>query len=137
MDEEIVINEENEIVEEQPIDPQQVMIDQLKQSLYMDNVIATVKTLTLAFGEVSGLIDKTDLQTMVTRSKSTGKYYIHLSDMIFPVEEARLILTIPEEGRQRINPLEKNKGVVEVSKFALENFTRIDGKAMPNEKVVL
>lgn len=131
MEEEIITTPE--VVE--PVTPTQEEL--LQKSLYMDNVVATIKLLNLAFGEISSTVDKEDQQVMMTRSRSTGQYFMWISDMCFPLDEARLLLSIPENRRKQIESIDKNIGVIEINKFALENFTRINGKAMPNERITL
>ena len=146
MEEEILITNENETTTEEnvvetPVEqtvPTQEQIDQMiQQSLYIDNVVATIKLLTLAFGEISKTVNKDEQQVMMTRSRTTGQYFMWISDMCFPLDEARLLLSIPEARRKLLDSVSKNLGIIEINKFALEPFTRIDGKAMPNDRVTL
>jgi hypothetical protein len=73
----------------------------------------------------------------MTRSRTTGQYYMWISGMCFPLDEARLLLSIPEERRRVLASMDRSIGVIEINKFSLEPFTRINGKAMPNDKVTL
>ena len=111
--------------------------EELQQALDQTNVINTIQLLLLAFGEVSNTIDQNDQQVMMTRSRTNGQYFMHISGMSFPLDEARLLLSIPEEKRQLISEIDKNVNVIEINKFKLEPFTRINGKRMPNERITL
>lgn len=106
----------------------------LKASIYMKNVEATVQTLMLAFGTVNSA--DIQMQPFLYRDED-GKYYLRVSNYYFPIEEGQLILSIPEKNRSLINEIDRGKGTVTITKYATENFTRIDGRAMPNEKIEL
>ena len=110
---------------------------ELQQALDQNNVVGTMQTLYLAFGEVSGTIDQADQQVMMTRSRTTGQYFMNISGMVFPLGECQLTLSIPEENRQLISEIDKNINVIQITKYAMEPFTRINGKRMPNERIVV
>lgn len=119
---------------QQAKDSERLRVETLKQAIYNANVAATVQKLMLAYGTVE--CSKDTLQTMISRDQQ-GNYYLHVSAFTFPIQEGRIMLSIPEKNREALRAIDNSSGIIEINKYALEKETRIDGKPMPNYKITL
>lgn len=111
---------------------EQKRISAIQESVLQYNVAATINKMVLGLGQIE--VSKDTLQTMMSRG-ANGNYYLHISDYTFPVDEARLLISVPDKNREVLKSLDINTGVIEILKLANESKTRIDGKPMPNERI--